>query len=419
MFVDYEKGNWCEGLTSYLADYLIKEQQGEGLEYRRSALQRYTDYVRGNKDFPLTDFRSRHSAVTQAVGYDKTLMFFHMLRMELGDDTFIKGLQKFYQDNIFRYATYENLRIAFAAVSGNDLKTEFDQWIKRPGVPELKVLDAVFKKEGPSYVLTAIIQQTQPGPAYDLQIPIVVHTERGTVETKAEMQDKQLKLALPLLNPPLRLDIDPEFDLIRRLNRDEIPASLSQAFGADKVLILLPAEADKDLMAGYRKLAEAWKGSGGDGVEIKLDSGVDNLPADCAIWVLGWENCFRHRMSSLILSHRVWISEDKITVAGSGFDRKNNSAVFAVRNPENPDNTIVWLATGNANALPGLGRKLPHYAKYSYLLFGGDEPSNVGKGQWAGLNSPLSVLIPQADGSRPQNTGWTYIKRKALIKQLK
>ena len=59
VYVDYERGNWAEGLTSYLADHLIKEQRGEGVEYRRTTLQKYTDYVRQQQDFPLTAFRSR------------------------------------------------------------------------------------------------------------------------------------------------------------------------------------------------------------------------------------------------------------------------------------------------------------------------------------------------------------------------
>ncbi|MDH3899949.1 MAG: peptidase M28, partial [Gammaproteobacteria bacterium] len=39
VYVDYDRGNWAEGLTSYLADHLIKEQRGQGVEYRRDTLQ--------------------------------------------------------------------------------------------------------------------------------------------------------------------------------------------------------------------------------------------------------------------------------------------------------------------------------------------------------------------------------------------
>jgi len=84
VYVDYARGNWSEGLTSYLADHLLQEQRGEGANYRRAALQKYTDFVSSARDFPLTEFRSRHSSTTEAVGYGKTLLLFHMLRRELG-----------------------------------------------------------------------------------------------------------------------------------------------------------------------------------------------------------------------------------------------------------------------------------------------------------------------------------------------
>ena len=88
VFVNSEKGNWCEGLTAYLADHLVQEQRGAGSEYRRSTLQKYRDYVHDGRDFPLTEFRERHSAATEAVGYGKALMMDHMLRRRIGDDVF-------------------------------------------------------------------------------------------------------------------------------------------------------------------------------------------------------------------------------------------------------------------------------------------------------------------------------------------
>ena len=102
VFVDFAGGNWCEGLTAYLADHLIAEQRGQGADHRRAILQRVTDYVTPENDFPLTRFVSRHNAVTEAVGYGKTAMAFNMLREKVGDAQFIKALQEFYRDNRFR-----------------------------------------------------------------------------------------------------------------------------------------------------------------------------------------------------------------------------------------------------------------------------------------------------------------------------
>ena len=106
VYTNYQTGNWAEGLTTYLADHLIKEQRGTAKEYRRTALQKYNDFVSSSTDFPLTAFRSRHSQLTQAVGYGKTMMFFHMLRLEMGEKAFIQALKNLYQDQIFKRTSY-------------------------------------------------------------------------------------------------------------------------------------------------------------------------------------------------------------------------------------------------------------------------------------------------------------------------
>ena len=66
--------------------------------------------------------------------------------------------------------------------------------------------------------------------------------------------------------------------------------------------------------------------------------------------------------------------------------------------PANPDQALGWLAADTAAALPGLGRKLPHYGRYSYLAFTGDEPANVLKGQWPVVHSPLSIVLAREPG---------------------
>ena len=110
VFVDYESGNWCEGLTAYLADHLIQEQRGKGEDYRRDTLQKYRSYVKDGRDFPLAEFRSRHSAATEAVGYGKTMMVFHMLRQKLGDEGFRKWAGGFYRDYRGKQASFGDVR---------------------------------------------------------------------------------------------------------------------------------------------------------------------------------------------------------------------------------------------------------------------------------------------------------------------
>ena len=49
-------------------------------------------------------------------------------------------------------------------------------------------------------------------------------------------------------------------------------------------------------------------------------------------------------------------------------------------------------------ALPGLGRKLPHYHKYSYLGFQGKEPANILKGRFQVRNSPMTRPLHRPAG---------------------
>ena len=399
VFPDYEKGNWSEGLTAYLADHLMKEQQGAGPDYRVNTLQKYADYVLGNKDFPLTEFRSRHSSSSEAIGYGKSLMFFHMLRQKLGDETFRLGLQDFAKKNTFRVAGFDDLRTSFETISGKDLTVDFEQWVTRIGAPQLKISRPAVTPEDQGFLITAVIEQTQAGDAYQLQVPVAV-TMAGSNEafqTTVAMTTKRTELTLHVPVQPLRLDVDPEFDLFRRLDRDESPAAISQALGAGKMLVILPASADAKLLAAYRAFARSLAQSGPDTIAIKLDSEIRRLPADRAIAVLGWENRFVKALSQAWSRYDVSMKKSTVLINRAEIAKQDHSFVFTTRLPENKDLAALFIASDQPRALAGLAQKLPHYHKYSYLAFEGQGPENVAKGRWPVLDSPLTQFIPASN----------------------
>jgi hypothetical protein len=67
--------------------------------------------------------------------------------------------------------------------------------------------------------------------------------------------------------------------------------------------------------------------------------------------------------------------------------------VVVRRHPGNEEKAIGWIVVDPPAAFAGLARKLPHYGKYSYLAFEGEEPTNVVKGQWATGDSPMVVSL--------------------------
>ena len=400
VYPDYSSGNWSEGLTAYLSDHLIKEQQGNAKEYRQETLQKYADYVTTGKDFPLTEFRSRHSSPSEAVGYGKSLMFFHMLRQELADKVFIDGLRYFYREKKFQFASFNDLRKSFEKVSGKDLKVFSDQWITRQGAPKLKLSDVRSKMEGDEYMLTASIEQVQSEEAYHLKIPVAVTMEgkEQAYQTKVIMNDKHLELTIHLPSKPLRIDIDPEFDLFRRLDREEIPPALTQALGAKKMLIVLPSDAEGIMLKSYQDFAGVLSNSGPDTVEVKFDKEVERIPSDCAVTILGWENRFLKETLAILSQYDVPIDQISIQINKNKISKEKHTVVFSMKNPGNKDMAILFIASDLTEALPGLGRKLPHYHKYSYLVFEGDEPVNIIKGRWPVLHSPMTAILPDKDG---------------------
>jgi hypothetical protein len=229
------------------------------------------------------------------------------------------------------------------------------------------------------------------------------------------MAEKHLEFTLRLPAQPWRVDVDPEFDLFRRLHREEIPPALTQLFGADKVLLLLPADTSAELKQGYHQLAQAWPHASSQVLEIRWDQEIEVLPTDRAIWLFGWENRFLPEVITALTPYSVGLTQAGVRLEGTPLTRVQHAVVLTVRHPKNPQQTLAWVATQNVAALSGLGRKLPHYGTYSFLGFAGDEPINIVKGQWSVLASPMSVLLAPAAGSPPQGAAAQLAPRRPLI----
>jgi Peptidase family M28/Peptidase family M1 domain/PDZ domain len=388
VFVDFAGGNWCEGLTAYLADHLLAEQRGQGAEHRRAILQRVTDYVTPQNDFPPSRFVNRHDAVTEAIGYGKTAMFWNMLRDKVGDAQFVQALRQFYRDNLFREASYDDIEKSFEAVTGLDLRTFFDEWIKTVGTPELR-LDAA-AVNGAHLEIT--LSQAQRGRLFALNVPVVIETDKG-VETRTVSMPAdrtRVQASFDLDGAARRVEIDPQFQLYRRLSPFEIPPSLSKAFGAEKVLIVMSAQS-APLYAG---LAKAWARGG---VETVRDNEIDSLPADRAVWVLGADNKFAPVVAKALEAYGASLDSTGLRTANATYQATGRSLVAAVRHPGNPNLAVVYVSASSAAAADALARKLPHYGKYSWLVFAGDDATNQATGEWPVGDTPLARnLTPDA-----------------------
>ena len=397
VYIDFDSGNWCEGLTSYLADHLISEQRGQGAEYRRATLQKFTDYVTPSNDFPLEKFISRTSAASEAVGYGKCLMMWDMLREQVGDEAFVSALQKFYKDNTFKVASFDDIRRSFESQSGLDLNLFFQQWTKRIGAPEISLGNVRENQTGDDWSLFFTLKQRADAP-FDLQVPIAVSFGDTVLFHDVNLTEEEQAFELHFPDRPRQVQIDPQFHVFRKLHFSETPPSLSKIFGAKAVLIVLPSKAEKAQLDIYHHLADLWSKDENNKISIVLDSEVETLPANKSVWVFGLENKFRHVVEGGLLDYDAELTNNAIRLNKNLYDAPNHSVIAAARHPQNEQAVIVLLTTNSQDAAVGLSRKLPHYGKYSYLVFEGAEPTNIDKGQWPIVNSPLVAELPRQHG---------------------
>ncbi len=391
VYVAPDTGNWCEGLTAYMADHVFAEHKQSDALYRRATLQKFTDFVRGEGDFPLREFTSRHSASSEAVGYGKSLMLFHMVRRGLGDDAFRKALDGFAESFRFRRARFDDLGAAFAGTGGEPWNAFVEAWVSRPGAPRI-ALDAVHTRPGEApgeVVLELTLGQRDVAEPFPLRVPVLVTLEGDNypVWRAVDLSSGRATVEIPCPARPLRIDIDPLFDVMRRLDPREIPPALSTVLGAEAPLFVLPADASETERDAWRDLAGHWSAPAEP--RIVLDRDLETLPGENA-FLFGTTNRFAPAIAAALAAQGVVLDDATLRVGSTRVERSGHSLLLVARHPDDPAQALCWIAADPVAAIAGLARKLPHYTKYSWLAFEGEAPDNVGKGLWEPLSSPLT-----------------------------
>ena len=168
-----------------------------------------------------TKLYSDPSVIFDAHTYPKGGLILHMLRRELGDADFFKGLHYYLKQNAYTPVESHDLSKAIADATGRNVDAFFDQWIYKPGHPEL---EAAWKYDETTHIVTLTVRQTQNTtkgtPIYDAPLTIgLLHggsasgVERQTVRLSQASEDFKFVVA----SRPDALLVDPDHDLLKEL----------------------------------------------------------------------------------------------------------------------------------------------------------------------------------------------------------
>lgn len=380
VFVDYEFGNWCEGLTVYCADYLLKEKMAAegGMDYRRQINRDYASYVRGRNDFPLGEFKVRHDPATRAVGYGKSMMVFHILQRKVGKEKFFKSLRQLVSGFLFKKVSWKDVLDVFESTSGVVLDEFYAQWIERAGAPVLKLKDVTVSGNEEGYSVDFKIDQE--GSPYALDIPVLINTEGEDFWGNFMLDTLQKEVNLLIKSKPLRMEMDPAHELFRRLYPEEIPASIAKVFGSENQIIVLPRKEREERLSQYRAAAKLINKTKTASVKFDDEVSPEELETVSVI-ILGFpaDGTGAQELLQTVKRNPPW----DMRLRGA----EDAGAVVVYNHPLAEEHGIMVIETQPKADVLSIARKLPHYGKYSYLLFHGGQ--NMAKGIWTVESSPL------------------------------
>ena len=345
-----DSGNWCEGLTSYLADFAYATDKGEGAAHRKAALVNYQSYVDQDAAIPLAAFSSAShnqpmAKAVRAVGYNRSAMLFHQLRGMLGPEFFFQGLRHFVDSFKAKSASWKDLQNAFETVSGRDLGDFFLQQLSRSDVPSIEISNVRTEDKQDTSILHLTIKQNTAKP-YILTLPIHVSTVTGTQKSIHSITDKLTNLSIPLSDAPFSVSVDPEYDLFRELQTSELPPVWSRFSGANQKLLVLAKEQSSAPLTPFIQWAEK------QGWTITKDKEVTNQQlSENSVLFLGTDsNSYR-------------------SIFGNTVSAQEGFSVAVKTNPLNSKEVAVLVQSESTKESKAASYKLKHYGKYSSLNF--------------------------------------------------
>ncbi|HUL32096.1 MAG TPA: M1 family aminopeptidase, partial [Thermodesulfobacteriota bacterium] len=254
VYIDYQRGNWAEGLTTFLADHLYQEEKGLGPDYRKGVLIDYQSYVNNGNEFPLTAFTSRTDHASEAIGYGKALMVFQMLKDLVGRERFYESIRYFIMDMRFKKASWEDIKRAFEKQYQKDLTPFFSQWIDEKGLPDFHLEEVEIRPSGSNFEVAFTV--LQKGKVYTLDLPVAVYSYAGKTKHCVHLSKEKERFEIIAEGLPERIVLDEEYAVGRRLLIDEFPPVIARLLGDEKRIIVLPPsgpEIYEEVVSAFKK----------------------------------------------------------------------------------------------------------------------------------------------------------------------
>ena len=394
VFNDFAKGNWVEGLTTYLSNYYYDEATGhqqEAYNTRRRMSDEFNLYAMQDKEYPVREFHHKETRLDNAIGYQKTAMVFHMLRREMGDEAFFNGVRHIIQEGTGTYLEWNDLQQIFSKAAGKNLGWFFHQWIDRPGAPIVHMHNITVQKDPTQldqFRISGQILQADPG--FSIRLPLHVDLERGNVENltlNIDRSEQPFTLHLPAI--PTKLTLDPQHHLLLRLQRKQLSPMLNMWETDSRRIVIRPLTMSKKEEESFEALLQRLAGE--SGIEtVQTDDPVIAEPASYLViglsarqlWKSGsFKNC----------NKQVDIQPEHVSINGQRFEGPEMAFLISCPHPRVAEHIVTFFFGESPEAIKPVSRLLFFYGWDSYLVF--RQGNVIARGMFQPVDSARETII--------------------------
>ena len=198
-----------EGFASYFSPLYFEAR--DGVEAFRSMMRASRETAVGSDVVGQAIVDSSSNQLFELLNrnnYQKGAWVLHMLRHEVGDEAFLRGIRDYYARHLHGVALTADVRAAFEGASGRELGWFFDQWVHAPGHPRLEI---EWRPEGADLVVA--IRQAQPEEWPVFRLDVELEVEGGPADgerASVRLETREATLRIPGAGGADGLVFDPD-----------------------------------------------------------------------------------------------------------------------------------------------------------------------------------------------------------------
>jgi aminopeptidase N len=183
-----------EGFATYLTSVYMEMNYGKdrlASEMKSDREQVIKYYLRSQK--PVIDTTITNlMRLLNPNSYQKGAWVLHMLRHELGDELFWKGIRLYYEKYRNKNALTDDFKRVIEEVSGKDLEVFFHQWLYAAGQPDIKITIKPSLKKGMTDIT---IEQKQPY-LFRFPLELLINSQEGEYRKSIQVTDRETILTI-------------------------------------------------------------------------------------------------------------------------------------------------------------------------------------------------------------------------------